>query len=779
LEGVVSRLCDSLRKWIMIERIQLIRNVGQFDNVSPPPQTALTPFSLIYGENARGKTTVAAILRSLATNNTGLVTDRHRLGAQHPPHVVIGLAGGRCVFQNGAWTQPLPQVVIFDDAFVSANVCSGIELQTAHRQNLHELILGAQGVALSVALQGHVTRVEEHNIRLRELADAIPANARGPYNVDTYCNLEQDPAIDAKIQDAERRLAAARSADAIRQRPGFQEFGLPDFDLEEIDAVLDRSLPDLEAAAANQVRAHIARLGRGGEAWVSDGMARIELVSEGHDGEICPFCAQDLGGSELIDQYRTYFSQAYEDLKLLIRQTGVAIRDTHAGDIPSAFERDIRTAVQAHEFWKDFADLPEIEVDTAAIARQWNAAREAVLEQLRAKAAAPLDRMSISPEIRQAVMDYRARAAEVAALSQRLGTVNARLDVVKEQAQADDLAALTNDLARLKAQQVRFDLAVVPHCDAYTAEKTAKAATETLRTQARAALDQYREQIFPAYEIAINEYLRRFAAAFRLGEVQSVNNRSGSSASYCVVINQQNVNVTAAQGPSFRNTLSAGDRNTLALAFFFASLDQDPDLVNKIVVIDDPMTSLDEHRTLRTREEIMALAARVRQVIVLSHSKPFLCSLWEQSDRNTSTALRINRALVGSEITVWDVRNDSISEHDKRHELVRGYLQAADPAKERQVAAALRPILEAFMRVAYPEYFPPGTLLGPFLGSCDGRVGMKNEILSTGDIAELRALLGYANFFHHDSNPAWQTAAINDAELTDFAERTLIFASRR
>jgi hypothetical protein len=153
--------------------------------------------------------------------------------------------------------------------------------------------------------------------------------------------------------------------------------------------------------------------------------------------------------------------------------------------------------------------------------------------------------------------------------------------------------------------------------------------------------------------------------------------------------------------------------------------------------------------------------------------------LWEQADRNTSTALRINRAAVGSEITVWDVRNDSISEHDKRHELVRGYFLAADPNKEREVATALRHILEAFMRVAYPGHFPPGTLLGPFLGICGQRVGANNEILSANDIAELRALLAYANRFHHDTNPAWQTAAINDAELTDFAERTLLFASRR
>src|SRR5690606_14243944 len=117
----------------------------------------------------------------------------------------------------------------------------------------------------------------------------------------------------------------------------------------------------------------------------------------------------------------------------------------------------------------------------------------------------------------------------------------------------------------------------------------------------------------------------------------------------------------------------------------------------------------------------MALAAKVRQVIVLSHSKPFLCSLWEQADRNVSVALRINRAAIGSEITVWDVRSDSISEHDKRHELVRAYMQVANPAREREVAQALRPILESFMRVAYPEHFPPGTLLGPFIGLCDHR----------------------------------------------------------
>ena len=763
----------------MIDRIQLLRNFGQFDSVTPPQDTAFTPFTLLYAENGRGKTTLATMLRSLATGAPELVTERHRLGAQHPPHIVLAHGGAQITFQNGTWSQALPDISIFDDAFVAANVCAGIEVQAAHRKNLHELILGAQGVALSNTLQGHIDQVEVHNVNLRGLADAIPAAARGPYRVDAFCNLEQDPAIDAKIDEAQRRLAAARSADAVRQRPGFQDVSIPDFDIPAIDAVLGQTIAELEAAAAERVRNHLANIGEGGEAWVADGMPRIAPASHDQEHEVCPFCTQDLAGSDLIAHYRAYFSEEYETLKATIRQTGIRVRDTHAGDIPAAFERSIRTSVQTHEFWKDFVEIPEIEIDTAAIAREWNAAKEAILMQLRAKAAAPLEQMALSPQARHAIQIYRARITEVAGLSERLTGTNERLDLVREQAAADDLAALSDDLARLLARKARFEPNVVQHCDAYTAEKTAKTATENMRNQARAALDQYREQIFPAYEDAINAYLARFAASFRLGQVQSVNQRGGSSASYCVVINNENVEMGAEEGPSFRNTLSAGDRNTLALAFFFASLEQDGNLANKIVAIDDPMTSLDEHRTLHTRAQIIALSRRVQQVIVLSHSKPFLCNLWDQADRNARTALRINRAAVGSEISVWDVRNDSISEHDKRHELVRRYLQAANPDDERMVAQALRPILERFLRVAYPEHFFPGQLIGPFLGLCDQRVGGPNEIISQVDIDELRTLKDYANRFHHDSNQAWETEHINDAGLSDFARRTLLFASRR
>ena len=81
-------------------------------------------------------------------------------------------------------------------------------------------------------------------------------------------------------------------------------------------------------------------------------------------------------------------------------------------------------------------------------------------------------------------------------------------------------------------------------------------------------------------------------------------------------------------------------------------------------------------------------------------------------------------------------------------------------------------------RVAYPAQFKPGGKLGQFADFCRQRVGRADEVMGPIDTGELRALLDFANRYHHDENPAYQTEAINDRELTDFTRRTLVFASR-
>jgi wobble nucleotide-excising tRNase len=706
----------------MLNRLQYFRSVGLFEAVSPPNALALAPMTLIYAENGRGKTTLSAILRSLATGVALPIIERQRLGSPSAPHIVIDCDGGppHAIFQNGAWNRPAANIAIFDDAFVDGNICSGLVVDSEHRQNLHELILGAQGVALNRTLQQAVEGVETHNRALRAKGEAIPAAERGGLSVDAFWALPARDAIDDAIQEAERNLAAAEQQAAIRAAQGFEPFSLPEINSDKIAELLRTQLADLDADAAQQVQTHLASIGENSEAWVASGVDRVngERLSD------CPFCAQDLGGSTLVNHYRVYFSTAYASLKKAVAQAIQEFMRLHGGGSPAAFERAIRIAVERRQFWSRFAEIPEIAIDTAEINRAWSVAHTTLLTVLRAKQDRPLDPSPLNPEAVAAVAAYERHRLAVEALSNLLQKANAAIAIVREQAAAGNIAALRGDVARLKAVKARHSPEIARLCDDYLVEKTAKAAAEQRRDAARTALDSYRSAIFPTYQVSINEYLRKFNAGFRLDQITPQNTRGGSACTYNVLINNQPVAVGASPtlgAPSFRNSLSAGDRNALALAFFFASLDQDPALADKVVVIDDPVSSLDEHRSLTTVQEVRRLMQRAGQVIVLSHNKPFLCNIWEGTDDTLRASLEVARDGLGSTIRGWDVKRDMITEHDRRHVLLREY-QTGASADGREVAQALRPIIEAFLRVAYPAYFPPGAMLGPFRGLCEQRL---------------------------------------------------------
>jgi SAM-dependent methyltransferase len=683
------------------------------------------------------------------------------------------------MFQNGTWNRTVPNIAVFDDVFIDDNVCSGLAVEPEHRQNLHELILGAQGVALNRQLQELVDRIEHHNAELRRRDAAIPAAGRGDLSIAEFCALPLRADIDRAIEQAERRLAAAQQQDRIANAPAFEEFEMPSFDVVAIGDLLARALPALDADAAARVRAHLAGLGADGEAWVADGMRR--LTREDPPAAACPFCAQDLAASPVLAHYRAYFSDAYRELKRSVSETADAVALSHSGDVLIAFERWGRGVAESARFWAAFCDVPDVALETETIGRDWQAARQVVADALTTKQAAPLEAFAL-PNEQLVVLDrYEAHRRGVAAINARLHQANAAIRTVKDQGGRANAIALQADLARLRATRARHAVTVAPLCDAWVQEQVAKGVTERLRDQTRQQLNQHRAAIFPRCEVAINTFLERLNAGFRLTAV-APSNRGGPTCTYSIVV--ENVPVPVAGGaagpgqPSFRNTLSAGDRNTLALAFFFASLDQDPALALKTVVIDDPISSLDEHRAVRTLQELRRLAERTGQVILLSHNKPFLCQVWENAEASARCALELRRDRQGISIGEWDVHRDCITEHDRRHAMLREYV-ATGAGDAPQVASAIRPVLESFIRVAYPEHFPPGSLLGPFVNVCGARLGTPHQILGVVDLTELRDLVEYANRFHHGANGAARIEAINDGELTQFVRRALDFATRR
>ena len=762
----------------MISRILLIRNLGTFDSVTAGRDLPLDSLTLVYAENGRGKTTLAAVLRSLSTGDPLPIAQRRRLSAQHPPHVVVEWSGSDsdAVFENDAWSRPHPDILVFDDVFIDENVYSGLDVESHHRKNFHELVLGERSVTLAKPLQELVQNIEDHIRELSRIAGRIPAAMRGSLSVDDFCALSIEANLDDAIQGAEQTVAALGHRDSIEATPQFELLDLPEMDLNEVEQLLEADFPSLDAAALGRVQSHFRTLGLGAETWVDDGMRRT-TAAEGSDySGACPFCGQDLHGSELIDHYRAYFSDAYDELKRRTGATLDAFRAAHGEIVVSAFERAARIIIQRRQFWSRFCTIEGLDLDTAPIVRDWNVARDAVVSRLLQKQGAPLESLNLLDGTRTIIATYDGHRGTVDMLNRSLNRANTAVAVAKDGVvERTAMTAASERLVWLKAVKARHEPGMVSVCDAYQRELEAKQETEKQRDEVRAALEEHRSKAFPGYERAINGYLGKFNAGFRLSEFTYANVRGGSTCTYNILINNTPVPVRGGNSepdePTFRTTISSGDRNTLALAFFFALLDQDERLTDKVIVIDDPLSSLDEHRAFTTAQEIRRLPNRAAQVIVLSHKKPFLCEIWKDFGGAKIAAIEVSRERSGSSLRLWDVAHDALSEHVRRHNLLKDYLEGVGDPHE--VARSLRDHLEEFLRVAFPDYLKPSEMSGQFITRCHEAEACGDAILAAPALSELMDLNEYARQFHHPGKPP---AGINEGALTAFTRRTLTFA---
>lgn len=767
----------------VLDRIHLIRNVGNFHSVALNHQSVFFKrLVLIYSENGRGKTTICSILRSLASGNTTFLEERKRIGSEQPPHVVLDVNGETIIYENRVWTKQHPDLYIYDDLFVHENVYSGLQVDSNHRQNLHELIIGRHGVALVRRVQDFTQQITDVQGVIRQLEAEIPVHIRGGLSVDVFCVLTPVDGIEQRILDEERRIAALENIEEVQTKRVFEPINVENFDFSNIDKIVVSSIPDLDQEALEKVKNHFHYFGLHSEAWTEKGMEYLHQL-ETTEGNKCPFCNQQITDETMINHYRAYFGIAYETHKSQIKALKDELEAKLGDDALVYYQRQIEEIIELHRFWSKYVELPTLDVFSEVLLRYWIDARQKALEILLAKVAAPLEVIIIRPEINEVFERHSAFLNDILEKTLKLVAANESIQRVKLETIEGDLAKAKDGLKQLKVIQSRFDPYIDRKCLDYSAAKVRKESLVTKKETARIELDHHRNTIIPLYQDSINEYLRKFNANFRIVEVQATNPGGRPSSTYDIRINGENVNINGGRTgyimPSFRSTLSGGDRNTLALAFFFASLDQALNLDNCTIVFDDPISSLDEGRSIVTAQEIRDLLARSQQVIVLSHSKQLLCSIWNHVDRKQCVSLEIIRCQTGSTITTWDVNDTAMTEYDRRHESLRSYLQG-EGHNLREIAQSLRPIIEGYLRVVCPEYFPPGTLIGRFIEQARNGLDNAKPIISPADIQELNAINEYASRFHHDANPAWDTevANINDTQLHGFVQRVIEFTRR-
>ncbi|MBI4192256.1 MAG: AAA family ATPase [Betaproteobacteria bacterium] len=753
----------------MLQKIIAIKNIGRFRNCAAVGDVTFRRFTLIFSENGRGKTTLCAILRSLFTQTPALVIGRATLGSPDAPEAQILFANNINIsFRNGTWSAPYPDIAVFDGAYVSDNVFAGDVVGTAHRRNLYRVIIGAQGVALAARINEIDAQIRTKNDEIRNGRADLQRHIPAGMTVEIFTALPEDAAIDEKIAAKEQELKAAQRAAQLQQRAGLATATVPLFD-PAFAALLAKTLPNIAADAERRVLEHIGSHGMQarGEPWLTEGL--------GYAANSCPFCGRDLDGVALIQAYRDFFSHEYLALRDEVTKHGEDIDDVFSERTAAMIEQTLLQNNNAVEFWQPYCQIAApILPEAGRVADILAALRSAAQSLLQKKAAAPLEAVPPDDAYTQALTALDVLRASVAAYNAAAAAANSLITAKKQEARAADARAIERALATLKAQKARHTPEIRALCDADTASQREKTGLEQEKERVREQLDAHTQQVITRYGNSINQYLERINAGFRITTPTHTYRGGPPSTSYQIVINQQAVDLgdadTPLDRPSFRNTLSAGDRSTLALAFFLAELEQDQARARKTIIFDDPFTSLDAFRRNHTVHQIFKCAESCMQIVVLSHDPGFLKLLWDRVQPAARKTLQLGR--VGEENTAiaeWDIEKAVRAQYRTQIDSLQRYF-SSNEGDRRDIIQKIRPVLEGYCCNLYPVQFPEGDTLGVIVGKIRA-AGPGHPLAPIVD--HMDELNIYCRRYHHGENPNAAMEVIEDAELQGYVKRTL------
>ncbi len=662
----------------MLEKIVQIKNIGRFRDYAAKGDVTFRKLTLVYAENGRGKTTLCAILRSLQSGQAEFIAERKTLGAADAASVHLRLNSASYQFTNGAWTVTHPHVLIFDPVFVNENVYSGDYVEHEHKKNLYRVIVGNEGVGLAREIEELDRQIREANGDLRIKKDAVSRYVPAGTTLDDYLQWQPvadvDTQIALKTQEVNDRQRAAAKFGEIQAKGLFIKVQLPSLP-SDFSTVLGKQLTDVVADAETRVRQQIAqhRMGDQGESWLSQGLGYVK-------DERCPFCGQGVQANELIAAYRSHFSAAYRELKQEIAQLTQRVNNAIGEASLGSAQQAIAGNAALVEFWRQFTAVVLPEIFFPDMQQRYATLRDRCLALARRKQDSPTETVTPDAEFAAALAEVNALRTVVALYNAGVDAANLRVNEQKIAVRSEgDITALRNDLAQLEARRKRFELEVAGACQVYQDTLSAKGALEERKERVREQLDRHCRDLLRTYERSINEYLDQFNAGFRITNTRHVYTGGTPSSQYQIEINSTALDLgdarTPAGTPCFKTSLSSGDRSALALAFYLAVLKQDADIGRRIVVFDDPFTSLDRCRRTCTQQLIQRLSDSAQQVIVLSHDPLFLKLLSDECPSATTNVKTLQMSKAGDTTVIgeWDVQAEAQSSYIKDFSTLLGF----------------------------------------------------------------------------------------------------------
>lgn len=214
----------------------------------------------------------------------------------------------------------------------------------------------------------------------------------------------------------------------------------------------------------------------------------------------------------------------------------------------------------------------------------------------------------------------------------------------------------------------------------------------------------------------------------------------------------------------------------------------DQDLRGQVIIVDDPVTSLDKHRRTHTTNTLDDFSMRGAQVIVLAHDATYLREVREKfgrkeldnyGDPRPSIELELYRNSRGdTSLSKHDLDRECESKYFRNHRQIRAFVsdEEMDGALVSHTTAgqAIRPLVESYLHRRFPGLIPPekktlGSVINRINNATQGDVLLYAKHL----VSELTEINEFGMRYHHDTDSDIDLPEPDFDEVKAFAQRAL------
>ncbi len=676
-----------------LTRITKLRHRVFRDFAWPSHLHAFGQFNVVYGWNGCGKTTLSSLL-SLVEKKTALTEGE----------VELEFDGATRVGGSAFASARLPQVRVFNRDFINATLSQAggiapiyflgedsVEKQARVDQLKKDLAFANTEV---MAAQTEKTNADSKlDDFCRDKAKLIKELLTTGHST-AYNNYDKRPfkrAVQAlNAQSAETSVltdeqkAPLRSQKDAQPKSDISKISAPSIDLAglttEVEAIVGRSVV---AQTLNELTTNAKLAG-----WVQQGLV---LHSGEHASNTCRFCQQPLQAmrrAALEAHFNDAFATFQKDLAALLAKLKAAKQSAGSLSLPDAS--------RFYESLTSEVSTASAKVSTAL--SETNVALDALIARVEAKRDNPF-----APA---------ATAAPTATPPSSLADAVVALNAIVErhnQTSAQFKASVDEACKKLEASYVAEAHAeFVQLSDAVTTANTALEDIKAKPAGIQAQIDELERAILehrrPADELTeeLRAYLGRDEMRFEVKGTGYALTRGGQPVSH----------------------LSEGERTAIAFLYFLKSLqDKTFDMKNGIVVIDDPVSSLDANALFSAFGYMKERTKQAGQLFIFTHSFPFfrLVKNWfhhlpkqksPQVERRLGRffLLRSRRHTDGSRTSELGHLDPLLQEHESEYQYL--FKRVYDEAHRDDVVQlehhyglpnVARRLIEAFLAFRFPE----------------------------------------------------------------------------